>query len=348
MKKRFLGLVLALVLFGSVPVYADVTFTDVQESDYFYISVLVASDKGIINGVGNNQFNPYGILTVAEAIKLSACIHANYYDVDITPDADSVHWADGYYNYAVENGIIKESDFAKADFDKAITRDRLFYIFANTLPDSEYIEINDIEVAPEKPSTDYLTKLFCAGIVVGNEQGFESEKNITRADSVEMVLRMTAHSRRRLVFEEGQTPPVYTPAVENEINRDIIAQEMLTLVNDTRAKNNMQSLTIHSDLMRVANILATEYSQGSYPHYLLDGRKDFYIAKDLGISIFFETNYGKTALRQSSEFHSNVMASEGRDSNANRALFSEDKYYGVASIKGADGNYYWVECFGMD
>ena len=348
MKKRFLGLVLALVLFGSVPVYADTPFTDVQESDYFYVSVMVAFDKGIINGVGNGEFKPYGILTVAEAIKLSACIYANYYDVDITPDADSVHWADGYYNYAVENGIIKESDFARVDFDKAITRDRLFYIFANTLPDSEYIEINDISLAPEQVSSDYLKKLFCAGIVVGNEQGFESEKNITRADSVEMVLRMTAHSRRRIVFEEGQTPPVYTPVEENEINQDVIAQEMLTLVNETRVKNNMQPLTIHPELMRVANILAAEYSQGSYPHYLLDGRKDFYIAKDLGISISFETNYGKTALCQSSEFHSNVMKSEGRDSNANRVLFSEDKYYGVACIKGSDGNYYWVECFGMD
>lgn len=345
MKKRFLGLVLALVLFGSVPVYAETLFKDVQESDYFYVSVLVASGD-IIHGVGDDLFKPYDALTVAQAIKLSACIHAKYNNVKITPDGDSTHWADGYYNYAVENGIIKQSDFAKADFDKAITRDRLFYIFANTLPDSEYIEINDIEVAPEKPSTDYLTKLFCAGIVVGNEQGFESEKNITRADSVEMVLRMTAHSRRRLVFEEGQTPPVYAP--ETEINQDVIAQEMLTLVNETRAKNNMQPLTINPELMRVAKILATEYSQGSYPHYLLDGRKDFYLAKDLGISVFFETNYGKTALCQSSEFHSNVMNSESRDSNANRVLFSEDKYYGVASIKGADGNYYWVECFGMD
>lgn len=348
MKKRFLGLVLALVLFGSIPVYADTTFTDVQESDYFYVSVLVASEKGIINGVGNGEFKPYDTLTVAEAIKLSACIHANFYNADITSDADSVHWVNGYYNYAVENEIIKESDFVKADFDKAITRDRLFYIFANTLPESEYPEINDISLAPEQVSNDYLKKLFCAGIVVGNEQGFESEKNITRADSVEMVLRMTAHSRRRLVFEEGQTPPVYTPVEENEINQDVIAQEMLTLVNETRAKNNMQPLTIHSKLMEATKILATEYSQGSYPHYLLDGRKDFYIAKDLGISISFETNYGKTALCQSSEFHSNVMKSEGRDSNANRVLFSEDKYYGVACIKGADGNYYWVECFGMD
>lgn len=211
MKKRIVSLLLALVLLGGMPVYADAEFTDVQETDWFYMSVSFAYSKGIINGVGNGEFKPYDTLTVAEAIKLAACIHANYYNEEITPAADSVHWADGYYNYAVENGIIKESDFAKADFDNAITRDRLFYIFANTLPDSEYPEINDKEVAPEKPSTDYLTKLFCAGIVVGNERGFESEKNITRADSAEMVLRMTAHTRRRLVFEEGQTPPVYTP-----------------------------------------------------------------------------------------------------------------------------------------
>ena len=200
MKKRLLGFVLALVLFGSVPVYADAPFTDVQESDYFYVSVMVASEKGIIDGVGNGEFKPYDTLTVAEAIKLSACVHAKYYNAKITPDVDSVHWVDSYYNYAVENGIIKESDFVKADFDKAITRDRLFYIFANTLPDSEYPEINEIELAPEHPTTNYLKKLFCAGIVVGNEQGFEEEKNITRADSAEMVLRMTAHTRRRLVM----------------------------------------------------------------------------------------------------------------------------------------------------
>ena len=199
MKKRILGLLLALVLFGSIPVYADSPFTDVQETDYFYVSVLVASGD-IIHGVGNGLFKPYDALTVAQAIKLSACVHAKYYNAKITPDVDSVHWVDSYYAYAIENGIIMKSDFVKADFDKAITRDRLFYIFANTLPDSEYPEINEIELAPEHPTTNYLKKLFCAGIVVGNEQGFEEEKNITRADSAEMVLRMTAHTRRRLVM----------------------------------------------------------------------------------------------------------------------------------------------------
>ena len=344
MKKKIVSLLLALALLGSLPVYADTEFTDVQESDWFYMSVSFAYSKGIINGVGNGEFKPYDTLTVAEAIKLSACIHANYHSVEITPDADSSHWADGYYNYAVENGIIKDEDFSKADFDIPIIRDKVFYLFANALPESEYPEINDIDVAPEKPSTDYLTKLFCAGIVIGNEQGFESEKNITRAECAEMILRLTAHTRRRLVFEEGEMPPV----VENEINQDVIAQEMLTLVNDTREKNNMQPLTIHPKLMEATKILATEYSQGSYPYYLLDGRKDIYLIRDLGVSMFVETNYGITELCQSSEFHNNVMNLESRNSSANRVLFSESKYYGVASIKGADGNYYWVECFGAE
>lgn len=350
MKKRFISFILALVLLGSIPVYADTTFTDVNKDDWFYDSVMYASEKGIINGIGNNLFNPQGILTVAEAIKLSACIHANFYNADITPDADSAHWADGYYNYVVDNGIIKEADFSKADFDSAITRDRLFYIFANTLPDSEYPEINDISLAPEQVSNDYLKKLFCAGIVIGNEQGFESEKNITRAESAEIILRMTAHTRRRLVFEEGQTPPVYTPEapaveIEDEINQDVIAQEMLTLVNEKRTNAGKNVLTIHPELMEAAKVLATEYSQGSHAHYRLDGRFQSSVIKDLGMTIYFQTNYGRTHWCQSDRFHTNIMNSEG---HASQVVSSNWDYYGVACVKGADGEYYWVECFGQN
>ena len=336
MKKKIVSLLLALALLGSLPVYADTEFTDVQESDWFYMSVSFAYSKGIINGVGNGEFKPYDTLTVAEAIKLSACIHANYHSVEITPDADSTHWADVYYDYAVENGIIKESDFAKADFDIPIIRDRVFYLFANALPESEYPEINDVEVAPEKLSTDYLTKLFCAGIVIGNEQGFESEKNITRAECAEMILRLTAHTRRRLVLEP------MAPAVENEINQDVIANEMLTLVNEKRINAGKNVLTIHPELMEAAEILATEYSQGSDPHYRLDGRFQDTVIDDLGMSVYFQTNYGITAWGQSDRFHTNVMNSEG---HARQVVASDYSYYGVACVRGSNGSYYWVECF---
>ena len=196
--KKIVSIVLSLLLLGNMTVFADTTFTDVKESDYFYTNVLFATEEGIINGIGNGEFNPQGILTVAQAIKISACINANFYEKDMPYDGGT-HWVDSYYYYAVENGIIKETDFAKADFDKPITRDRLFYIFANTLPDSEYIEINETELAPKKDMADYVEKLFCAGIVVGNENGFELENNITRADTTILISRMCAYSRRQFV-----------------------------------------------------------------------------------------------------------------------------------------------------
>lgn len=201
MKKRIVGIFLALLISGNLTAFADTTYTDVKESDYFYISVEVATERGFIHGIGNNQFDPQGILTVAQAVKLSACIHANFHEKDIKPYDNSNHWADSYYDYAVENGIIKETDFLKTELDNAITRDRLFYIFANTLPDSEYIEINEIGFAPEKPTADYIKKLFCAGIIIGNENGFELENTITRADSSLVVSRLTTYSRRRIVLE---------------------------------------------------------------------------------------------------------------------------------------------------
>lgn len=200
MKKKIVSIVLLLLLSVNLIAFADTPYTDIKESDDFYVSVMFATEKGIINGIGNNQFNPQGTLTIGQAIKISACINTNFYEKEIKPYDSSDHWADTYYDYALENGIIKKTDFNKADFDKAITRDRLFYIFANTLPDSEYIQINEKDLAPEKAMADYIEKLFCSGIITGNENGFELEKNITRADCSILISRMCAYSKRQ-IFE---------------------------------------------------------------------------------------------------------------------------------------------------
>ena len=209
MKKKVINFIVAMALLGNITVYADMSFTDVNKNDWYYDSVMYASEKGIINGVGNNKFNPQGILTVAEAIKLSASIHANYNNYDgLKPSATSTHWADTYFDYAIKNGIIKETDFLKSDFDNAITRDRMFYIFANTLPDTEYQEINEMQNAPEQPSSEYTRKLFCAGIVIGNEKGFEEDKNITRAETAAIIHRVANLDARVKAAPKQETQTV--------------------------------------------------------------------------------------------------------------------------------------------
>lgn len=69
MKNRILafGLALALIV-GIIPAYAAnaQTFTDVPPSHWAYSYIQEAAADGAVNGVGNNRFNPDGILSIAE------------------------------------------------------------------------------------------------------------------------------------------------------------------------------------------------------------------------------------------------------------------------------------------
>jgi len=51
---------------------ANNKFTDVKASDWFAGFVGTASDKGIVNGVGDNKFNPNGTITKQEAAAMVA------------------------------------------------------------------------------------------------------------------------------------------------------------------------------------------------------------------------------------------------------------------------------------
>ena len=195
MKKRIVSLVLALLMIGTMVANAQSPFADVNESDAYYTNVCFAEYKGILNGI-DGLFKPYKNLTVAEAIKISACINACDFERSVTPYENSAHWADAYYDYAVKNGIIKEDDFTRADFDKYVTRDRFFYMLANSMSEDDYPAFNDIKDAPEDPS--YLTKLFCAGIVIGDGESFNRDGNLNRAEAATLISRMLAHSKRQI------------------------------------------------------------------------------------------------------------------------------------------------------
>lgn len=69
MKKRILAFVLVLALMiGVVPANAAnaQTFTDVPPNHWAYSYIREAAADGAVNGVGNNRFDPDGVLTIAE------------------------------------------------------------------------------------------------------------------------------------------------------------------------------------------------------------------------------------------------------------------------------------------
>ena len=361
MKKKIIaGVLSALLLTTSISVFAEgvenfnwnnapQTFSDVPSHQWYYNDVSKASASGIINGIGNNQFNPNGTLTHAEAMTLMAKVHAIYQygnpDVinDYSPTSD--HWASGIYAYCQDHSLPTPKE---SDFDTNISRGTMARYFRQSLPSAAFKTgvQNDLSLMPEQTNNQMVQDLFRAGILIGDNSGFRLEDSITRAEAAAIIHRV-ANPDVRIQLGVSEIPEVDIPAVEleDEINQDVIAQEMLTLVNETRTKNGKSVLVLHPELMRAAEILATEYSQGATAHYRLDGRLDASLITDLGMSVYFQTNYGKGFITNSETFHKGIMNSPG---HASQVVSSNWDYYGVATIKGTDGNYFWVECFGQN
>ena len=95
MKKRLLSLLLsAALLCGALPTafagyenftpkttYTDGRFSDVSSSDWFYENVRASYEYDLINGYNDGKFHPNENLTIAQAIKLAACLNSLYSSV---------------------------------------------------------------------------------------------------------------------------------------------------------------------------------------------------------------------------------------------------------------------------
>ncbi len=110
--KRLFSLVLALAMFLSfnVSVSQAAVFDDVPDTHKYAEAINLLSGLGIITGYGNGDFKPEGTITRAEAATIIVRTLGLDDDVEmgdtIFTDVDGKHWASGYINIAVENGII--------------------------------------------------------------------------------------------------------------------------------------------------------------------------------------------------------------------------------------------------
>ena len=90
-------------------------FTDVPSTEWYAQNVQAAYEYKLVDGVNATQFKPNSNLTIAQAIKLAACLHSTY--VSGTTDFETARpWYQPYVTYALENGIINTT---YADYDRA-------------------------------------------------------------------------------------------------------------------------------------------------------------------------------------------------------------------------------------
>ena len=218
MKKRLIVIILVVCLslsmtipaFGAASLsnfeayrtYKD-EFTDISPDAWYYDDVRGAYEYGIMNGKSAVTFDPSGHLTIAETIKIAACLHKGYYKGSID-FASGSPWYAPYVEYALSNGII---DGKYKNYGAAATRSDFAVIIYGALPDEAITPINrvaDGAIPDVYESYSYgraVYTLYRAGVLTGSdsEGTFYPGRTLKRSEAAAIVMRMlNADARQTL------------------------------------------------------------------------------------------------------------------------------------------------------
>lgn len=156
---------------------------------------------GIMNGYTDGTFHPIGNITLSEAIKMAAVVHATCNNQTISFSAsDGGKWYDAYLNYCVKNRIVSSDEYSS--LDAYATRAQIAHIFAKAT--SDFAVINDIDydyipdVSERSEYADEILALYRAGISTGDERtrAFRPSDTITRAEAAAIISRVALPTTR--------------------------------------------------------------------------------------------------------------------------------------------------------
>lgn len=184
-------------------------FSDVGPRDWYDLWVDLAFNLGLMEGVGSGRFAPNDTLTVAEALRLAACMESrqtgdNFHTQPITGPV----WYRSSVNYCVASGIIRSDEFSS--YTRPVTRAEMARIFAATSLGRSIPVINDLsrvkaavpDVRPGDYAADAIWSLYAKGILAGTDGRYTFRPNatITRAEAAAIVSRMARTEQRLDLF----------------------------------------------------------------------------------------------------------------------------------------------------
>ncbi len=200
MKKQILALLLACMMIVSIvpmTVFADNTFTDVDEGKWYYDAVMWAVENGITTGTSETTFSPNQTCTRAQAMtfiwRAKFCPEPESQDnpfEDVSPER--------YYTtpilWAVEQNITNGTDAVHFSPNKACTRAQIVTFLWRTAGSPE-IENTENRFEDVKENTYYYRAVMWAlqnSITTGtNATHFSPNKKCTRAEIVTFLYRFS-------------------------------------------------------------------------------------------------------------------------------------------------------------
>lgn len=240
MKKRFISLCLTLALTAAP---AGAAFSDISSGSLQQTASILGS-LGIMQGTGNNRFEPNRPLTRAEFCKLAVTAMgiddaSPYASYTIFPDVHASHWAARYVNAALRHPDFKDNYIIRGYADGTFGPDRqLTYGEVCTML-LRMLGYKESDIGPFWP-TDYIAQANALGLTQGVSIK-DAKTPVTRADAATMLLN-TLGTSTRSDGQEGSPliSRVSSSTVENcilletsETDSSLAADEALFYENGT-------------------------------------------------------------------------------------------------------------------
>ncbi len=199
MKKKFIGILLALVLLlSSLPVQAQGTeYTDVFQSEWFYEAVNYVSTNKVMTGVADKTFAPRDSLTRGMAVTILSRVYGSdtsgFKDAPFS-DVDMKRYYGVHVAWAKQNGIIHgmtDTEFNPNDF---MTREQIcvmlsnFFDFCGLSTRNTDVKRFSDEDKIGKWAKEAVLRMQRGGIVNGRDDNtFDPKGETTRAEFAQIV-----------------------------------------------------------------------------------------------------------------------------------------------------------------
>ena len=217
-----LALIAGLLLFGhtaeeALPGFQKsgipyTPFSDLREDGWYREDVKTVVEYGIMDGVAGQGYDPYGEVTLAQTIKIAACIHS-IYETGRAAFSQTVPWYQTYVDYARAQGIVSQT---YPDYTAPATRLQIAEIFSAALPESALPAQNKVadnaifDVSAGSEGAAAVYRLYRAGITQGSTGTHDFLPNTTarRSEVSAMVARMIVPAKR---LQFSMKEPVCSP-----------------------------------------------------------------------------------------------------------------------------------------
>ncbi len=173
-------------------------FNDLEGYDWAKDSIEILAELDIVSGNGDGGFNPGGLVTRAEFVKILVNVFEVYNPMAEcnAPDVAADAWYYTYIASAIERGVLKGDENGNINPDDNITRqDMAVMIYRMTEAMELELKSGDAEFTDGEMISDYAAEAVNAlasnGIITGMPDGsFAPLANSTRAEAAVMLYRI--------------------------------------------------------------------------------------------------------------------------------------------------------------